>query len=306
MHGAIDLGGTKIEAALLDDDLIPIKRRRIDTPKDDYEQLLKAMAAQINWLRTESADENISIGVGVPGVVDKKSGLTLTSNLPTKGRKLRQDISNLAGQQIPLENDCRCFALSEANAGAGAGYKKTFGLIIGTGIGGGICIDGQLSYGFNNLAAEVSHIPLPATMVAKHNLPLLKCGCGRTACYETFVAGPGLSQLAQHFTGETLSAIDIAARAETGDKAMVHVLDVWVELCSHMLDMIQLLVDPDCIILGGGLSLIKNVEQKLLAGMKKVALDNTHPPHLVLAKFGDSSGVRGAAMLPLLSKDFGA
>ena len=302
MHGAIDLGGTKIEAALLDDDLIPIKRQRIDTPKDDYEQLLIAMKSQIDWLRAESGDENISIGVGVPGVVGKKSGYTLTSNLPTKGKKLRQDISNLAGQDIPLENDCRCFALSEANGGAGAGYKKIFGLIIGTGMGGGICIDGQLSYGFNNLAAEVSHVPLPATMVAKYNLPLLSCGCGRTACYETYVAGPGLSQLAKHFTNENLSAIDIAARANAGEEKMLHVLDVWVELCSHMLDMIQLLVDPDCIILGGGMSLIKNVEQKLLAGMKKVALDNTHPPHLLLAKYGDSSGVRGAAMLPLLNQ----
>ncbi|PCI88433.1 MAG: N-acetylglucosamine kinase [Hyphomicrobiales bacterium] len=300
MHGAIDLGGTKIEAALLNADLIPIKRQRIDTPKDDYEQLLKAIQSQINWLRSTANDEQLSIGIGVPGVVDKKNGLTLTSNLPTKGRKLRQDISNLAGQDIPLENDCRCFALSEANDGAGAGYKKIFGLIIGTGIGGGICIDGKLSYGFNNLAAEVSHIPLPSTMVAKYNLPLLQCGCGRTACYETFVAGPGLSRLAQHLAEVNLTAIEISARAEAGDEKMIHVLDVWVELCSHMLDMIQLLVDPDCIILGGGISLIKNIEQKLLAGMKKVALDNTHPPHLLLAKFGDSSGVRGAAMLPLL------
>lgn len=297
MQGAIDLGGTKIEAALLDSEFNPVKRHRVATPSQDYDDLLVAIAAQINWLRDESGDQNLAIGIGIPGIVNKKTGLTLTSNLPTKGKKFRQDISNIVGQDVPLENDCRCFALSEANGGAGEGFSKVFGLIVGTGIGGGLCNDGVLTEGFNALPVEAAHLPLPATMVVKHNLPLLKCGCGRTGCYETFVAGPGFARLAKHITGKEVTAEEISKLADQGDVEFQKVKQVWVELYAHMLDMIMLMTDPDCIILGGGTSLIKDLPATLSAEMENIKLKNTEIPKLLVAKFGDSSGVRGAAML---------
>ncbi|NRA87188.1 MAG: ROK family protein [Rhizobiales bacterium] len=299
MHGAIDLGGTKIEAALLDENLVPIRRHRIVTPNLDYDDLLAAIGVQINWLREQSSDGELSIGIGVPGIVNKNTGMTLTSNLPTAGHTFRKDISKIAGYDVPLENDCRCFALSEANGGAGENFNKVFGLIVGTGIGGGICNNGVLTAGLNSLPVEVAHIPLPATIVKKYNLPLNSCGCGRTGCYETLVSGPGFSKLAKHMVGVDISVENIVSRANLGDLDMQRVMAVWIELYAHMLDMIQLMNDPDCIILGGGTSLIDGLIPKLSEAMQKIALKNTLGPELLLAKFGDSSGVRGAAMLPL-------
>ena len=208
----------------------------------------------------------------------------------------------MVGQDVPLDNDCRCFALSEANEGAGANYSKVFGLIVGTGIGGGLCVDGVLSEGLNSLPIEVAHLPLPATIVAKYNLPLNKCGCGRTGCYETFVAGPGFSKLAKFLTGRDITAESVCELAANGDAQMQNVKNIWLELYAHMLDMIMLTTDPDCIILGGGTSLIRDLPKDLSVMMEKIKLKNTEIPALLIAKFGDSSGVRGAAMLSASNK----
>lgn len=297
MYGAIDLGGTKIEAALLDNEYNIVKTNRISTPLDSYDKLLSAIDQQVKWIRNGEKQSDIFIGIGVPGFVDKDTGEVTTSNLPAHKKKFRDDILKLIGENVLIENDCRCFALSEANGGAGAGYKKVFGLIVGTGIGGGMCIDKQFIDGLNGMPVEIGHIAIPAFLANELKLPILKCGCGRMGCYETLVSGHGLSQLADYFLNQTINAKNIVKLADNGDEDMQKIVDIWLRVYSHMLDNIQLLLDPDCIVLGGGTSLIPKIENRLATYLKDISLKNTHIPKIYCAKYGDSSGVRGAAML---------
>ncbi|MCJ8323167.1 MAG: ROK family protein [Rhizobiales bacterium] len=297
MHGAIDLGGTKIEAALLNDQFEILKSQRVATPADSYENLLAAIELQINWLKTQSPQQTLNIGIGVPGFVDQQSGIALTSNLPAAGQMLRKDIAARAGQFIPMDNDCRCFALSEANGGAGNDFKKVVGLIVGTGIGGGTCVNGKLDNGLNSLPIEIGHLPIPHRLIESYKLPVLKCGCGRIGCFETLVSGDGMSRLAKHFVQQIISGEDIVLRAQNGDAAMTKIFEIWLDIYCHMLDVIHLMLDPDCIILGGGTSKIDNLAQKLTQKFQKLSLKNTKIPTILTAKYGDSSGVRGAAML---------
>lgn len=297
MHGAIDLGGTKIETALLNDKFEIVNSQRVATPTDNYADLLDAIEGQINWLKAQNLQQPLDIGIGVPGFVDQQTGIALTSNLPAVGQMLRKDIATRAGQFIPMDNDCRCFALSEANGGAGHGYRKVVGLIVGTGIGGGTCVDGKLETGLNNLPIEIGHLPIPHLLIETYDLPVLKCGCGRTGCFETLVSGDGMSRLAKHFTQKHITGQDIVQRAQNGDEVMSKILEIWLDMYSHMLDVIYLMIDPDCIILGGGTSQIENLAQKLTKKLQDLSLENTKIPTILAAKYGDSSGVRGAAML---------
>ncbi|MCR6499384.1 ROK family protein [Shinella sp. CPCC 101442] len=294
-YGAIDVGGSKIEAALFGNDLLPIEKRRIDTRKESYETLVEAIVEQARWL--EAKDASLAgIGIGLPGLVDTTTGLSITSNLPATGRSLSADISARLGRRVPVENDCKCFALSEANGGAGAGYRTVFGLILGTGVGGGVCVDGRLVKGLNGLPGEVGHFGLPAERVAKYGLPLVACGCGRTGCYETYVSGPGLSRIAAHVTGRPVAAEEIAGAA-AGDVAMRNVRDIWLDLLAELVHTIQLTVDADCVVFGGGLSRMAGLAEDLARVFEAHKLPGVRSPVFRIADHGDASGTRGAAIL---------
>jgi predicted NBD/HSP70 family sugar kinase/fructoselysine-6-P-deglycase FrlB-like protein len=295
-YGAIDVGGSKIEAALFDDDLRPLGKRRIDTPKETYEALVEAIVEQAESLGKETGGL-AAIGIGLPGLIDSATGLSLTSNLPATGRHLSADLSARLGRLVPVENDCKCFALSEANGGAGAGHRTVFGLILGTGVGGGVCVDGRLVKGLNGLPGEVGHFGLPAERVAKYGLPLVTCGCGRMGCYETYVSGPGLSRIAVHVTGRPMMAEEIANAAAEGDAAMQGVRDIWLDLLAELIHTIQLTVDADCVVLGGGLSRIAGLAEDLASAFETHKLPGVRSPVFKVAEHGDASGTRGAAIL---------
>lgn len=294
-YGAIDVGGSKIEAALFGEDLKPLHKRRIDTPAESYEALLAAIVEQADWLGGQTRDL-AAIGIGLPGLVDAETGLAFTANLPATGRRLGADLSARLGRKVPVENDCKCFALSEANGGAGAGFRTVFGLILGTGVGGGVCVAGRLARGLNGLPGEVGHFGLPAERLARYGLPLVACGCGRIGCYETYVSGPGLSRIAAHVTGRAATPGEVAGAA-AGDAGMRKVREIWLDLACELVHAVQLTIDPDCVVLGGGLSRMAGLADDLAAAFAAHKLPGVRSPAFRIAQHGDASGTRGAAIL---------
>lgn len=295
--GGIDLGGTKIESTLFDGDMTAMAARRRPTPRGTYAELLGALADEVAWLRATAARADLPVGIGIPGLVDPLSGVSVTANLPANGHTLAPDLAARAGGRIVSANDCKCFALSEACGGAGAGYRRVFGLILGTGLGGGVCQDGRLELGLNGLPGEVGHFGLPAHLVAVHGLPILRCGCGRLGCTETLISGTGMGQLARAILGQDRDARTIAANP--GDPGNARVLGIWAELAAELVHTIQLHIDPDCIVLGGGLSNIAGLEVRLADALDRIALPSVRRPAILKPAFGDSSGGRGAALLAL-------
>lgn len=296
MFGGIDLGGTKIEACVFDDGLVQVEVRRVPTPRASYADLLDALVDQYRWLCQAAGRADLPVGIGIPGLIDRSTGLSLTSNLPAMGMPLRADLSQRLGFDVPVKNDCKCFALSEANGGAGAGFETVFGLILGTGCGGGVCRRGELVEGSSGLPGEVGHTGISVAAFDK-SMPLLRCNCGRTGCYETLVSGPGLVALARSMLDVERQPEQIVAGALAGDKALERVLQVWADLVGELLRTIQSTVDPDCIVVGGGLSRMQGIEVRLSASWSSHRIQGARTPAILVATFGDSSGVRGAAML---------
>ena len=297
MYGAIDLGGSKIEACLFDEQLKVVCKQRVATPRTSYAELLEALLAQCYFLEQQAGQKNLPIGLGVPGLIDRSTGNALTANLPATGHPLPADLIARLGRSIAVENDCNCFVLSEAHGGAGDGHDVVFGVILGTGIGGGLCRHGELMTQHNGTSGEVGHLALPFPLAQKWNLPILTCGCGRQGCYETLVAGPGLSRLSQHLTGTAHSVPDIVQGYRAKEPRLHAVYALWLELLCELILSIQLVVDPDCLVLGGGLSQIENLTKQLTQAFPAHQLPGMKAPVFAQAYFGDSGGVRGAAML---------
>ncbi|WP_372799963.1 ROK family protein [Paracoccus seriniphilus] len=292
--GGIDLGGTKIEARLFDGPgAETVDLRRIPTPLGSYEEMLVGLESQIAWLCERAGQPELPIGIAAPGIIDPDSGIMFTANLPASGHSIRHSLIRRIGRDCPVVNDCMAFALSEARGGAGAGATSVMGLILGTGVGGGYCVDGAFPHRHGGLAIEIGHIALPASALARHQLPLWRCGCGRMGCMETAVSGTGLSNIAQHVLGERLDGPELVARDAQ------QVFDIWADIAGECLLTIQLMLDPDCIVLGGGLSNLPDVIPRLEQGLARHALANTRRPKLVCAQHGDSSGTRGAALLAM-------
>lgn len=291
----IDLGGSKIEACLFDAALEPLARRRTVTPLTSFEDMLDALIDQYQWACGEAGQTGLKLGIGVPGFVEKGTGRLLASNLPSTDKSLPRALEQRLNVAIATENDCKCFALSEANGGAAEGAETVFGLILGTGCGGGVCHHGRLVRGLAGLPGEIGHLGIPVAFADR--LPALLCKCGRIGCYETLISGPGLRLLGQHVAGIDVPAEEIAARAAADEPGAAAALALWAELVCELLLTIQGSIDPDHIVLGGGLSKIPDVTAILGAQMQKTLMQGLPLPDLSVARFGDASGVRGAAML---------
>jgi len=296
MYGGIDLGGTKIEACLHDSNFMPLERRRVPTPKN-YDELLQAIAGQVAWLKTLANRDDLPIGMGIPGFIDERSGLAYTVNICAMGKPLTTDLAQTLGIHMPIANDCRCFALSEANSGESAPYSSLFGIILGTGVGGGFCREGKLHKGWSGGSGEVGHLAAPAHIISKFNLPLITCGCSRLACYETYLGGIGLGALGEHLCGFPFSGETLSQHLKDKDPKAEKTLSIWAAIAGELIHTIQLTFDPEYIVLGGGLSLLPDIDEIITAAFQKIKLASTRTPHIFIAKFGDSSGVRGAAML---------
>jgi N-acetylglucosamine kinase len=286
----IDLGGTKMEAQVFDDTWSVVARRRHDTPQN-YADLVDEVAGLISWADTEAGGA-VPVGIGAAGLVNPKTGLAVTANLVAAGQPFPADIARAVGRPVTYVNDCRALALSEAIFGQGKGRRSVMALILGTGVGGGLAVDGAILQGPTHTGGEFGHTSAPAHLVAKHNLPIWRCGCGRMGCIETYIAGPGLARLAKHILGTDLSTVEIAARRDidTGP-----VWQVWCEFSADLLHTLTLTADPDLIVLGGGLTHIDGIVEDLTVAAKRAQFGDFAVPSIVLAQGGDASGARGAA-----------
>lgn len=295
MKLGIDLGGTKIEIIALDDKGIELLRRRVPTPQGDYSSTLLAIAGLVQDAEGELGQRG-SVGIGTPGAISKATGRLKNSNsVHLNGQPILQDLEALLQRPIRICNDANCFALSEATDGAAAGASVVFGVIIGTGTGAGIVVNGHILIGANGIAGEWGHNPLPWSMVEE--LPGAECYCGHRGCIETFLSGPGMMRLHQHDTGESLSPEQIVKRAKDGDNVCELSLQNYENRLARSLAHVINILDPDVIVLGGGMSNIDRLYTNVPQLWGRWVFSDRVDTRLVKHRFGDSSGVRGAAWL---------
>ncbi len=282
MRIGVDLGGTKIEAIALDG-AREVLRRRVATPRGDYEATVCAVSSLVGEIGEGT------VGLGIPGALSRVSGLVKNANSTWLiGRPLKRDLEQAIGREVRLENDANCFALSEATDGAGAGAEVVFGVILGTGVGGGIVVHGKVLTGANAIAGEWGHNPLPAP--GPEDLPLPACYCGRSGCIETYLSGPGLAADHLKLTGERLSAEEIAGRRGAA-------LGRYEERLARALASVINVLDPDVIVLGGGMSNVERLYTEVPRLWSKHVFSDHVATRLARNAHGDSSGVRGAAWL---------
>ena len=295
MRIGVDLGGTKIEAIALSEAGGELLRRRVPTPAGGYQAILRAITSLV--LEIESAvGERGSVGIGTPGALSPATGLIKNSNsIALTDKPLDRDLEGLLARPLRFANDANCFALSEAVDGAAAGAEVVFGVILGTGTGGGIVARGQVRTGRNAIAGEWGHNPLPWPRAEE--LPGPPCYCGKQGCIETFLSGPGMQRDHERRTGERLSAQAIASRARGGDTSALETLELYEDRLARGLASVINVLDPDAIVLGGGLSNIDRLYQGVLKRWGSYIFSDRVTTLLSKAKHGDASGVRGAAWL---------
>lgn len=295
MRLGIDLGGSKIEIVALAEDGSERLRRRVPTPAGDYPATLEAIAALVADAESTLGCRG-SVGIGIPGAESLIDGRIKNANSTCLiGQPLRNDLQALLQREIRLANDANCFALSEAIDGAGQGARCVFGVILGTGVGGGIVIDSRVLVGANAIAGEWGHNPLPPT--AEDPLPSLSCYCGRQNCVETWLSGPALAADHQRLNGESLDAAAIAARAAAGNPACQASLDRHAARLGRALAGVINILDPDVIVLGGGLSRMAGLYAQLPRHCARYVFSDQFCTPIRPPLHGDSSGVRGAAWL---------
>ena len=294
MRIGIDLGGTKIEAIALDASGRECFRQRVRTPRGDYAATIEAVASLVD--SAEAVVGRSTVGIGMPGVVSPASGLVKNANSTwLNGRPLTEDLTARLSRPVRLANDANCFALSEATDGAAAGLPIVFGVILGTGVGGGLIVDGRVVTGANAIAGEWGHNPLPWPQPGE--LPGADCYCGRHGCIETFLSGPGIARDHARHAGSTLDAAAIVDAAAGGDAAARETIGRYAHRLARGLASVINIFDPHAIVLGGGVSNITQLYERVPRIWGEFVFSDAVATRLVRAVHGDSSGVRGAAWL---------
>ena len=294
MRIGIDLGGTKIEVIALDAGGRERFRHRVPTPRGDYAATVEAVASLV--AQAEAVVGTSTVGVGMPGVVSPATGLVKNANSTwLNGRPLSEDLAARLDRPVRLANDANCFALSEATDGAAAGLPVVFGVILGTGVGGGLIVNGHVVTGANAIAGEWGHNPLPWPEAGEWPGP--PCYCGRTGCLETFLSGPGLSRDHQAMAGRAVDPAGIVASAAAGDTDAIESVSRYERRLARGLASVINVFDPDAIVLGGGLSNIARLYERVPSLWIEFVFSDAVVTKLVRAVHGDSSGVRGAAWL---------
>ena len=295
MRIGIDVGGTKIEGIVLDDNGRELLRRRVTTPAGDYQGTLAAVAGLVQDIEKQTGQRG-SVGVGTPGAISRTTDRIKNSNSQCLiGKPLREDLAALLRRELRVANDANCFALSEAADGAAAGVEVVFGVIIGTGTGGGIVVQGRVLEGVNGIAGEWGHNPLPWPRDAERPGPL--CYCGQRGCIETFLSGPGMVHDLAGASGRSLSAAEIVQAAEHGDSECSAALERYEDRLARGLASVINVIDPGVIVMGGGLSNIARLYSSVPRLWGRYVFSDCVDTRLLPAKYGDSSGVRGAAWL---------
>ncbi|MBI1330975.1 MAG: ROK family protein [Alphaproteobacteria bacterium] len=295
MRLGIDLGGTKIEILALGDDGRELLRERTPTPRATYDDTLAAIARLVQETEQKLGQKG-SLGVGIPGAISPQTGLVKNANSTHLiGHALDRDLGNALNRTVRVANDANCFALSEASDGAGAGKAVVFGVILGTGVGGGVCINGSVLTGAHAIAGEWGHNPLP--MREPGELPAPNCYCGRANCIEAWCSGPALEAQFQRHAGHKQAAAEIERAAKNGDTIAQSVLNAHSDRLARALATVVNLIDPDAIVLGGGLSNMTHLYEVLPPLVERYAFKPEGQSLIVKNRHGDSSGVRGAAWL---------
>jgi len=294
----IDLGGTKIEALAIDAEGRELARRRIASPAHDYTLTIEAIRGLVDGIEA-GLGVRARVGIGTPGAVSPASGLVKNANsTELNGQSIVADLAAALGREVRVANDADCFALSEASDGAGAGRHVVFGVILGTGVGGGLVVDGRLWVGPNAIAGEWGHNELPSRTEA--GLPETRCYCGRCRCIETYLSGPGLAADHARLAAATPADVDarqIVALARAGDAQAKATLDRYCRRLASALATVINVVDPHAIVLGGGVSNIDRLYDQVPRLWGRFVFSDHVATTLVRARHGDSSGVRGAAWL---------
>jgi fructokinase len=295
MRIGVDLGGTKIEAIGLEHGGTVLARRRVPTPQGDYVGTVRAVAGLVATLEAELGGRG-SVGIGTPGAVSARTGTMKNCNSTwLNGRPLARDLEAALGRPVRLANDANCFALSEAVDGAAGGAEVVFGVILGTGVGGGVVVHGRPLAGANAIAGEWGHNPLPWPRDDERPGP--SCYCGRAGCIETWLSGPALAADHLRTTGLRLTAETIAAEAAAGDAACTATLDRYAERLGRALAHVVNILDPDVIVLGGGVSNIEALYARVPEQWAGYVFSDAVATRLARNVHGDASGVRGAAWL---------
>ena len=292
MRFGLDLGGTKMEAVVLDDDGAAIWRERKPTPAEDYAAIVQTVTDLVGAAEQNTA-AGLSVGIGMPGSLSPKTGLVRNSNTQSlNGRSIKEDLQSKLGREVRLANDANCFALSEATDGAGAGAQSVFGVILGTGCGGGLVINGRLQNGVNGIGGEWGHNPLAAP--TQDEVPGPACYCGRNGCNEVWISGSGFARDHKAVTGQDIRAEEIMT---LDDDAKIASFDRLCDRLARALGAVVNLVDPEVIVLGGGLSNIDALYTRIPELWGAYIFSDVIETRLSRNHHGDAGGVRGAAWL---------
>ncbi|MGQ0676358.1 MAG: ROK family protein [Rhodospirillales bacterium] len=304
MRIGVDLGGTKIEAVALARDGAELARLRRPTPRMEdeglnYRTIIAALAGMVEEIERKTGERG-GVGVGIPGAISPATGLVKNANtVCLNGRPLDRDLAAALKRPVRLANDANCFALSEASDGGGAGAPIVFGVILGTGVGGGVVISGHVLVGVNAVAGEWRHNPLPwpnGDEIAGGRY-CRRCYCGKDGCIETFLSGPGMGADHRAVTGQEIDSAEIARRAAQGDAAARATFDRYADRLARALSSVVNLLDPDVIVLGGGMSNLAYLYRAVPERWGRYVFSDRVATRLVPPRHGDSSGVRGAAWL---------
>ena len=290
LAGGIDLGGTKIEVQKFDADWEVADKRRIETPST-YNELVAAVTDQVCWLRRYHS--HLPIGIAAAGLKNPSSSTWISANLSANGMPFAQDVAKATGGRQTWLNDCRAFTQAEAIFGAGKAKGTVVGLVLGTGIAGGVSIDGTLINNGDGQSGEFGHMPIPGTIIAAHNLPILKCGCGRFGCYETYGSGPGLERLAKQLLGCDLTSHEIIS--DRTHQEISRIWEIWCDINATLILTIVTTIDPRTIVLGGGMSKISGLIEELESALMRVAWKELPLPSIRLGSRGETAAALGAA-----------
>jgi fructokinase len=295
MRIGIDLGGTKIEALAIDNQGIELARHRIDTPRGDYDATIKAMVGLVRRLEEETGSTG-TVGTGIPGSISRITGLVKNANSTwLNGRPLDRDLTAALGREVRIANDANCLAISEATDGAAAGRHVVFGVILGTGCGGGVAINACVHEGPNGVAGEWGHNPLP--WQRPEELPGPACYCGKQGCMEMWVSGTGIALDYRMVTGRTRTTREIVTAFEAGEPEAAAAVDRFEDRLARGLAQVINILDPDVIVIGGGVSRVRHIYQEVPKKLPPYVFGGEASTPVLPAKYGDSSGVRGAAWL---------
>ncbi len=292
----LDIGGTKIELAIFNAEFKLVQSWRTPTPKDDYAEFLNVVCEMIKDADVKSKTLG-NIGIGLPGVVTEDEEF-ISSNVPAlNGQNFRADLSSLLSRRVGIENDAKTFVVSESNGGAIAGSTNSLGVILGTGLAGCQYVNGGIVRGNQGMAGEFGHISFSTVMREKYGFPILSCGCGNTGCAESYLSGNGLKWMCRYFNAPYKRAPELIIGLQNKEEKAREVFSSYIDCLGDYFAQLTMIFDPEKIVLGGGLSKITEIYQELPNSIERHLIDGLKAPIIVSPVFGDSSGVRGAAII---------